>query len=73
MMNTDDIQVVPGSVFLARSLHSKKRRSEWHYLLQQFTSPQRQGRGSAANLKTSKSRVTLEVRQNSQEICPLLF
>ena len=41
-MNTDEIQVAPGSRSLARQPHSKKR-SEWYYNLRQFTRSQRQG------------------------------
>ena len=41
-MNTDEIQVAPGSCFLARNPHSKKR-SEWFCYLLQFTRSQRQG------------------------------
>ena len=41
-MNTGEIQGAPGSAFLARKPHSKKR-SEWHYNLRQFTRSQRQG------------------------------
>ena len=42
MMNTDEIQGTPGSVFLARQPHSKKR-SKWYNNLRQFTRSQRQG------------------------------
>ena len=49
MTDTDEIQVAPGSGFLARPLPFK-RRSEWFYNLQQSTSPQRQGRGSVCEV-----------------------
>ena len=36
MTKKDETQEAPGSFFLARPLHSKKK-SEWHYQLRQFT------------------------------------
>ena len=42
MMNTGEIQAAPGSRSLARQPHSKEK-SEWYYILRQFTRPQRQG------------------------------
>ena len=46
MTDTDETQGAPGSVFIARPLHPKKR-SEWYYHLRQLERSQRQGRGSA--------------------------
>ena len=34
-MNTDEIQVAPGSRYIARQPHSMKR-GEWYYILRQF-------------------------------------
>ena len=42
MMNSDEIQVAPGSCSLARQQYSNKR-GEWFYNLRQSKRPQRQG------------------------------
>ena len=57
MKNTDEIQEAPGSGFLARPLHSKKK-SEWCYTLRQITRSQRQGSSAAAQKAGGPKRPT---------------